>query len=290
MTLWPDKGKTSFEIIDFVGATSHFADHGFDGYPTRIITTDADEELEDDDSTEDESDSESSDSGHVHEPEPSFHPVNPPPGPAEPSPSSADPGRESTRSGKFVVDSGDFYVVAEAVQVPDTSTGELVLTEYGEYVAGQIKRLATSPADLAECWTRQPTHEQVLDSLSAAEITTGELIPADAGDVDRLDMLVQWAWNYPTRTRAERAGRAREAHQMELEARSMTARTVLTALLDRYAEYGIDEVTSPEVLALPPICDLGSPREIDHALGDAGGLRSVIDLLQDWIYPDKSVA
>lgn len=35
--LYPDKGKTSFEIIDFVGATSHFADPDFDGYPARIV-------------------------------------------------------------------------------------------------------------------------------------------------------------------------------------------------------------------------------------------------------------
>lgn len=35
--LYPDKGKTFFEIIDFVGATSHFADPDFDGYPARII-------------------------------------------------------------------------------------------------------------------------------------------------------------------------------------------------------------------------------------------------------------
>nr|WP_116111963.1 hypothetical protein [Austwickia chelonae] len=31
--LYPDKGKTSFEIIDFVGASTHFADPDFDGFP-----------------------------------------------------------------------------------------------------------------------------------------------------------------------------------------------------------------------------------------------------------------
>lgn len=39
---YPDKGKTSFEIIDFVGATSHFAGPDFDGYPAQIIDVTAD--------------------------------------------------------------------------------------------------------------------------------------------------------------------------------------------------------------------------------------------------------
>ena len=34
--LFPDKGKTSFEIIDYVGATVLFEDPAFDGYPTDI--------------------------------------------------------------------------------------------------------------------------------------------------------------------------------------------------------------------------------------------------------------
>lgn len=34
--LYPDKGKTSFEIIDYVGATVLFEDPAFDGYPTDI--------------------------------------------------------------------------------------------------------------------------------------------------------------------------------------------------------------------------------------------------------------
>jgi type I restriction enzyme R subunit len=117
-----------------------------------------------------------------------------------------------------------------------------------------------------------------------------DLLPPGAEDIDQLDVLLQVAWNFHPRTRAERACRARETHHAELEARSEVARSVLSTLLDRYAASGIDEVTSPEGLRLPPISDLGLPREIDNALGDAGGLRSVIDQVQDWIYSNESVA
>lgn len=286
--LYPDKGKTSFEIIDYVGATSHFADPDFDGYPVRIIEEPADE-VTAPVAIDDEGEVSTGDD-IVAEPVPPFEPVNPAPGdhPAGPDDITAPDGHG--RLAKFVVDDGDFYIVAEAVQVPDTSTGKLVLTEYGEYVAGCVKQLAATPAYLAERWSRSPSRAEIIDALAAAGVALSDVMPAGDGEIDPLDMLVQVAWNLPARTRAERARRAREAHYMELSARSETARAVLTALLDRYAAYGIDEITSPEVLRIPPISDLGSPREIDRAFGSSGGLSAALNDIQDWIYSDKSVS
>lgn len=40
---------------------------------------------------------------------------------------------------KLYVDDGAFSVMAESTHVPDTSTGHLRLTEYAEYVAGQVR-------------------------------------------------------------------------------------------------------------------------------------------------------
>jgi type I restriction enzyme R subunit len=41
--LYPDKGKRSFEIVDYVGATRHFADPAFDGYPLHVVREEVDE-------------------------------------------------------------------------------------------------------------------------------------------------------------------------------------------------------------------------------------------------------
>lgn len=284
--LYPDKGKTSFEIIDFVGATSHFADPNFDGYPARIIEVpfpQADEGDGDDNDAEPE-DLVAGGSSAVAEPEPPFEALNP----------SADnhegeavvPGRAP----KLVVDEGSFFVVAEALQVPDTSTGKLVLRSYGEFVADRVRQLAPSPSALSDRWSRQPSRREVLESLNAAGIDPASLLPPGAEDVDPLDLLVQVAWNVPARTRAERARRAREAHHADLEARSETARAVLNALLDRYAEHGVDEITSPEVVHLPPLSGLGSPRQIERAMGKGRGLRESVAEVQTWIYPTESVS
>ena len=50
------------------------------------------------------------------------------------------------------------------------------------------------------------------------------------------------------------------------------AREVLSALLDRYERYGVDDITSPEVVKLPPISQLGRPGEIARALGEGEDL------------------
>lgn len=41
--LYPDKDKTTFEIVDYVGATAHFADPTFDGYPVHITVEEVDD-------------------------------------------------------------------------------------------------------------------------------------------------------------------------------------------------------------------------------------------------------
>lgn len=282
--LYPDKGKASFEIIDFVGATSHFADPDFDGYPVHAIDDDGEdggaEDVGGHGSVADPpaagpGEAEPMPTGEVAEPVPGFAPGNP--GDAD---DDADdrPGRL-----RYVVDEGSFFVVAEAVQIPDTSTGELVLTEYGEFVAGQIKRLATSPADLAQRWSRTPGRSEVLAELAGTGVDVAELVPSGEHDVDLLDVLLQVAWNVPARTRAERARRALENHRSEMEARSELARAVLAALLDRYAAEGIDEVTSPEVSLVPPLSTLGSPRQLADELGP-GGLHGAVDDVQQWLY------
>lgn len=277
--LYPDKDKHSFEIVDFVGATDHFSDPDFDGYPTTII----DDTWGPDDGDGSPGDDGGAGGNGVAEPEPPFEPGNPPTDPPDGGGEGGGPGHPE----KYVVDDGDFSVVAESLHVADTSTGNLVLTEYGEYVAGQIKQIAPTPADLAERWSRQPSRQDVIDALAAEGVDISEVVGNP--DVDPLDALVQVAWNQPARTRAERARRAREAHHSELESRSQAARAVLTALLDSYADHGVDEITSREVFQIPPISDLGTPRQITDALGD-GDLASLVDEVQEWIYSDKSVS
>lgn len=274
--LYPDKGKTSFEIIDYVGATALFNDPSFDGFPTRV-----DVEFIDDTGDVIAADP-SSEGAHaaepfaatVAEPMPGFDVHNPEEEPdAGPHPH------------KLFVDGGDFRIVAEAVQVPDTSTGHLRLTEYGEYVRGAVRTIAGSAGDLTARWAHAPSREVVIAELRTRDIELSDLVGDDMlGTCDPLDILLQLVWNVPAQTRSERARRARAAHANEIARLSAKAQDVLNALLDRYSAHGVDEITSGEVLMVEPLRSLGSPLDIATEFGGAEGWHNQVEQIQRWLY------
>lgn len=210
--LFPDKGKTSFEIIDYVGATAHFADPDFDGYPT-VTTTyelDAHGDVVAVDGKPLVADPMAPADPTVSEPVPRFDPLGGPTYPLDPH------VPEPPLSRKLFVDVGDFTVVAEGVLVPDTSTGRLTLTEYGEFVAARIRALASTPNELALRWSRAPARADVRELLAAEGIDVKTLPVASAADVDPMDLLIQVAWNIQPPTRRERARRVKEQHHAEM--------------------------------------------------------------------------
>lgn len=273
--LYPDKGKTSFEIVDYVGATSKFEDPDFDGYPRHIIT-----EILDDDGAVLASDAVAPEAGggqpapppEVQEPDPGFVATNPP-----------DTGAFPTRR-KFYVDDGDFEVVAEGRLVADTSSGRLVLTEYGTFLRDRIAALG-GPGDVTSRWAHADTRHSLIEALEDQEVDLAELVEAfGLNDSDPLDALLHIAWNSPTRTRAERVRRAREAHAAELDAASLQARAVLNGLLARYEAHGVGDLESGEVFRLAPLSELGSPVELAEAVGGRDALVRQLDLVQEWLY------
>ena len=222
----------------------------------------------------------------VAEPEPSFTPTQPDVGVT----SNPDDGAETSvgRRRPYIVGEGSFEVLSESLFVPDTSTGRLRLTEYGQFVAGQIRRISPTQDDLAARWARKPTRDDVLAELAAANVAIDTLTPTDKDEVDLLDVLVHLAWNVPSRTRAERVRRVRQEHHADLEARSDVARLLLSLLLDRYAAHGIDELTSPELLTVPEVAALGTARELAGEFGGVDGYHRAVDELQDWIYSTRT--
>lgn len=278
--LYPSKGKTSFQIVDYVGATAKFDDQAFDGPAVRTTTEEVDGSgtvTATKEETDPDPDATTADDASVGEPDPGFRSDDPaPPEPPDP------PSRPS----KLYVDTGDFRIVAEAVQVPDTSTGRLRLTEYGDHVKGIVRSTAGSADAFTARWARSPGRAEIESLLGAHGIALEDLTTdrAVADDIDPLDVLLQLAWNVPTRTRAERARSVREAHSDEIATLTAKAQRVLDTLIDRYAEHGIDDITSAEVLSVPPIRSVGSPVEIAREFGGTAGWHDQLDRLQDWLY------
>lgn len=279
--LYPDKGKTSFEIVDYVGATAMFSDPDFDGYPAHVTTEQVDAHGAVVERAEVEPDGVEKDAAEPDE-------VVREPMPESPTQlGGAFDGPEADLAHprrKLYVDDGHAEVVAEALQVPDRSSGRLVLTEYGQHVVNVIQDLG-SPAELTATWAAAATRRRLLVELAAHGVSPVELVAGAGGaDVDLLDILLQVAWNQPAPTRAERAHRVRAQHGAEIEAHTELARRVLQAVLDRYVTNGVEDVASGQVLELDPLRTWGSPVQLAREFGGSREWNNELDRLQQWLY------
>lgn len=73
-------------------------------------------------------------------------------------------------------------------------------------------------------------------------------------------------------------------HRSFLEDLGPKAREVLEALLEQYAERGVDEIDDLASLEVPPLSNLGTPVEIAQRFGDAGAFRDAVRRLGDLLY------
>lgn len=271
--LYPDKCKTSFEIVDYVDATRLFDDPAFDGRPLAVCV----EEVDDNGAVVD----------VVIETAPSTPEVVPElhePAPVYEAGGSGEVVEDRPRTRKYVVDGVSVVLTAEGYLVPDTGTGRLRLVEYADYVGDRVRRLAPDQGELRRRWVDRRLRLALEAELQADGIAIADL-EERTGRVgaDPFDLLVHAAWRVAPQTRAGRAKIARAGlSEQQLDAR---ARRVLNCLLDVYADHGIDEMSDPLALSVPPLAPYGTEVEIVRWFGDAAAFRDAVARLQQDLYP-----
>ncbi|MDU5923310.1 MAG: type I restriction-modification enzyme R subunit C-terminal domain-containing protein, partial [Finegoldia magna] len=104
-------------------------------------------------------------------------------------------------------------------------------------------------------------------------------------NVDDFDFICHIAYDKKPLTRKERADNVKK-HDF-FSKYSGVAREVLEALLDKYMNQGIREITSIDVLKLDPIIRLGKPSKIIKEFGGRDLYNSAIIDLQNAIYENE---
>ncbi|RBY79803.1 DEAD/DEAH box helicase [Geodermatophilus sp. TF02-6] len=287
--LYPDKGKTEFEIVDFVGATELFRDPSFDGPPLRSPSTECVSPSGEVRPEPDGGEERSGDDGQG--PAPVI-------GVAEPEPEYAAGGSSETGRGDgngggpprdtFELRGISVTLTSEGFWVHDVTTGGPRLVRYVDWARQRVLETFDEPETLLRAWSDPRSRADVVSFLGANRIDpvrlTDELERAGDGRVDTIDRLLHLAWGLPVLTCAERARRARSQHREELDALPERAREILGLLLDRYAEAGVDEIAAPSVVQVPPLSAVGSPAEIAGHFGGARQWHRARETLQAWLY------
>lgn len=99
---------------------------------------------------------------------------------------------------------------------------------------------------------------------------------------DPFDLICHVAYDEPPLTRKERAARVRKKNYFTRYGDK--ARSVMEALLDKYADQGIEAVESPDAFKIVPFPEMGTPVEIVMAFGGRNQFQSAMRDLKTQLY------
>jgi len=268
-----DYGKLFFNILDYTGsATKLFADPDFDGEPVCITEEEIDEEGGSAGITYDETSEQ--ENWTVKEEQAQYGLIQP---------SLSDDSEGEPR--KYYVDEGIVEIATNLVYELDQEGKRLRVVEYTDYTRKQLIRMYTSAVELKSKWGDSEQRKVVIQMLEERGISF-EYLAKVTGlyDADPFDLLCHVAFNAPLRTRRERAEMVKRNKQDFFDRYSAVARAILNEILDKYIEFGLEQLDDFDVLKVPPISNYGNLMEIADAFGGISELRGALSELQNGVY------
>ena len=266
-----DTSKLYFTLIDFRGATSHFADPDFDGEPEQIYEPGEDDTMTPPD-----------DGGEVEEDPAGYDLDGDDPGGTipddwpDPLPPSAG---GSTR--KIYVDGVSATIVAERVEYLDEN-GKLVTESLRDFTKKALRKRFTSLDDFLKRWNAADRKQAILDELDAEGLPL-DLVAAELNrDLDPFDLICHVAFDAKPLTRRERADNVRKRNAFARYGNQ--ARAVLDALLTKYADEGVLNLDDATVLRIPPFTEIGTPVQLIRAFGGRDAFVAAVHDLQSALY------
>ncbi len=243
-------GKYYFTIMDFRNVTKLFADPDFDGDPVSI-----------------------------------FDPSEGPEKPATPIPGDItfpEPdGDPKPYKNKTYVKGVEVNVISERVQYFGID-GKLITESLADYTRRNIQKEFRSLDDFITKWNKTEKKKVLIDELYEQGIFLSELQDTINKELDAFDLICHIAFDKPPLTRKERANNVKKRDYFTKYGEQ--ARKVLNALLDKYADKGIENIESGRVLELEPISEMGTPAEIVKWFGGPAHFKKAVNELEKEIY------
>lgn len=262
--LFPDKDKLWFTIIDYAQATKLFYDSDFDGFPEfmsqeeidrwgnqvpgshKVLKGEEEEEIEE-------------------------------------GPKLGDDSEGEIR--KYYVNGVEVHVAHEMTYELDPEGNRLRTWKFTDYTRNKVRELYPSANELRSKWTKTTERQQIIEALEQRGISFEHLATVtDQPEADPFDLLMHIAFNAPLRTRRERADHVRKTKTDYFWRYGSEAREIILMLLEKYTEFGVTQLTDPNILMIPPISQKGSPFEIAKIFGGIKRLRRVLGDLQKFLY------
>jgi len=270
-------GKTFFTILDFRNVTDLFADRDFDGDPVRVKEMNEDDEFDtpeaeiagnetilDEDGEEVEFDSDS-------EKEFSY-----------PDAGMIDGGGiVATPREKIYVNGVNVAVLNERIQYMD-GDGRLITGSLKDYTRKKVREQYRSMDEFINRWNCAEKKQAMIDELIEQGIVLENLKEAIGREMDLFDMICHTAFDQPPLTRTERANNVKKRDVFTQYGEQ--ARQVLEALLDKYADQGIENIEDIKILKVNPFDEIGTPTEIIKLFGGKKQYMQALTQLEQELY------
>lgn len=257
-----DYQKLYFTIMDFKGATRLFSDPDFDGEPVVIYEP------------------KPGDPVVPPEPPPPGGEVDDlvPPGPGTLGGSEPEGGGDTGGSGgggggegrvKYYIDDVNVGVAVERSQYLDAD-GKLITEDYRVLLKDDIKKTLQaefgSLTDFLRRWNSADRKQAVLEELAKNGVPLEVLrqAVANGSELDVFDLVAHVAFDRKPLTRRERANNVKKRDVFGKYGEQ--ARAVLEALLEKFADHGVQDIEDAKVLELPPFDRFGSKTEIRRGI------------------------
>ena len=201
-----------------------------------------------------------------------------PPPPQKPEPGDGPP---QTGKIKYYVDDVSVEVLRERVQYLDPD-GKLITESLTDYTRKNVRKEYTSLDSFLQKWTASDRKNAVIEELNEQGVLLEALAEEVGREYDPFDLVCHVAFGQPPLTRQERARNVRKRNYFTKYGDK--ARLVLEALLDKYAESGVAQLETMEILQVQPISEYGTPVEIVSLFGGKDQYLTAIRELETQIY------
>jgi type I restriction enzyme R subunit len=243
-----DYNKYWFTIMDFKKATELFADDTFDGPPLVIYEP-----------------------GSGDPPNPPEDPQNPPDVPVEPG----------DKSAKYYIGDVEVSVIAERVQYYGPG-GKLITESLKDFTRKAIRKDYATLSEFLRKWTGSDRKTAIIRELEEHGLLLDALATEVNKDLDPFDLVCHVAFDQPPLTRRERAEEVRKRNYFSRYSES--ARRVIDALLEKYADVGIEKIEDLKILTIDPFKSIGAAQEIFSAFGGKEEYLKAVTELEKQLY------
>ncbi|MCQ2061842.1 MAG: DEAD/DEAH box helicase family protein [Fibrobacter sp.] len=245
-----DKGKWHFEILDFRNATKLFKDPEFDGEP----------EMPEEPKKP---------GGGAHEPRTPYDPTLPK---------------------KYYVNGVQVSIDAETVSYLGADGKTQVVESFTDFTRKNIRGKYATLNDFIKHWSETERKAAIVDELKEYDVLIDAIREANPAlaKADVFDIICHVAFDQKPLTRSERAKNVQKRNY--LAKYEGQAREVLDALLVKYADDGILQMESNEVLKLDPFNHIGTVPKIMKLFGGKQGYEAAILDLKKQLYLTDDVA